>query len=175
MRCGGAVPVMVSHSAARWRGLVRFSWLGPTFSNAWIGMIVIFVGGIIAFGEQGVKKGIESIAPGLFNEDNKETLETRIERLTNSLGDSAKTISDIEREIESRKTLVTKLQHDADVAKQIGELKAEQVAAVSQALRGESNRESQSGFWVNVGTNLFFTLLGAALAEGIRWWRERSL
>jgi hypothetical protein len=27
---------MVSHPAARWRGLVRFSWLGPTFSNAWI-------------------------------------------------------------------------------------------------------------------------------------------
>ena len=81
------------------------------------GSVIILIVFSIVVSFEGVGKGIQSILPGIFNQGGKETLETRIERLTNSLGDSAKTISDIEREIESRKTLVTQLQRDADVAK----------------------------------------------------------
>jgi hypothetical protein len=107
-------------------------------------------------------------------DDNKnQTIEKRITLLTASLNNSAKVISDIEREIEGRRELVTKLQRDADDAKQLSELKAAQVAAVSQALKGELDRENRTNFWITLATNLFFAILGAALGELFRWIRGR--
>jgi hypothetical protein len=82
-------------------------------------------------------------------------------------------VSDIVHEIEKRRDLAAKLQADAETAKRLSQLDADQVAAVTQALHGELNKENRSAFWVNIGTNLFFAFLGAAFGEAFRALRTR--
>jgi hypothetical protein len=113
-----------------------------------------------------------SYVRGVYNVTG-QTLEARIEELTGSLNVSAKLIAQIEREITTRKELVSKLERDADEAIRLSTLNADQVAAVAQALRGELRNESKSGFWLSAATNLFFAFLGAAFGELFRWFRAR--
>ncbi len=129
----------------------------------------------LLFAFLGVITAISSIIkPDIFtNEQKAETLEMRIGELTRSLGISAKLVSEIEQEIEKRRTLVGKLQEDAEQAKKLSALNAEQVAAVAQALRGELHKEDRTSFWIGVATNLFFAILGASFGELFRWLRTR--
>jgi hypothetical protein len=101
------------------------------------------------------------------------TIEQRIETLTGSLKAASETIADIEKEINSRKALVTQLQNDAATAKGLIALNKEQVEAVSQALRHEISEAETKNFWTGLATNFAFTLLGFGLSEGWRWWRGR--
>jgi hypothetical protein len=104
--------------------------------------------------------------------DQGQTLEARIEGLTNSLNDAARLISETNQEVARRQQLEEKLQHDAQEAKQVSERKLEQVAAVAQSLRGELRNEGRSGFWYTVLMNLFFALVGAGISELFRLYRR---
>jgi methyl-accepting chemotaxis protein len=104
-----------------------------------------------------------------------QTFQERITALTNSLRDASSQVSEIEQEIASRKQLAEQLQAQADLAKKISTLNADQVAAVAQALRGELHNETRSEFWNTTLTNVFFAFLGAAFGEIFRYvraWRH---
>lgn len=104
----------------------------------------------------------------------EETLDERIATLTQSLSQASRHVSAIEAEIGKRRQLAEQLAADAARAQQLSQLHADQVAAVSQALRGELQKESRSDIWIGAAMNLFFTLLGVVLAEVFRWYRGRQ-
>ncbi len=101
-----------------------------------------------------------------------QTFEEKIAALTSSLNDAAGQVSETEQEIARRKLLAEQLQQEADLAKKISTLNADQVAAVSQALRGELHAETRSEFWSNAAINASFALLGAVFGEIFRIFRE---
>ena len=90
----------------------------------------------------------------------KETTEMRIRRLTTSLSEAVDLIDGIEKEIDSRQTLVGRLQKDVKRYTKLAALKKGEVEAVAQSLRGEIQREERRSFWQNVGLNAFFFGLG---------------
>lgn len=104
-----------------------------------------------------------------------DTLTDRIATLTKSLNDSARTISDIEQEVNRRQALLAKLQHDADEAKNLAALNSAQANAVVQALRGELDRESGKSWWSSIVQGLIFAVLGAVfgVAASELWRRLR--
>ena len=93
--------------------------------------------------------------------------------LSENLNKSAETIAEIERDIQQRHELVTKLQRDAEVAEQVTKLNREQVDAIAQTLQGELDKRERQGFWWNFGYNFFFVLAGVALTEVWHWVRRR--
>lgn len=103
----------------------------------------------------------------------KQDLASRIQILTGRLNISAKTISEIEREIAERQELVKKLENDAETAKRLTVVSREQVEAIAQTLRGELEKKEQSSFWITHLTAVFYTLLGVALAELYHYVRRR--
>lgn len=98
-----------------------------------------------------------------------QTLEERITDLSAQLGDSARSISAIEAEIEARRQLVNDLRKQQQQYESLDDLRPEQVEAVAQSLR-EQIDESRS-FWdtplgiflPNFITGLFFFTLGTFL------------
>ena len=96
----------------------------------------------------------------------EETLEERVDRLTNSLKDATRLISNIENEIQARSRVATELQKDVERYNQLSELKKPEVEAVAQVLRGELAKEGSKSFWKGVAINFVFFLLGA----GASWW-----
>jgi hypothetical protein len=102
----------------------------------------------------------------------KEDLAVRIQTLTNSLNSAAKTISQIEDEIKQRQSLVAKLQRDADEASKLSTLNKDQLDAVAQLLRSQT----ESSFWSSQAIALFYAVFGVALSELYRFvmrWRAR--
>jgi hypothetical protein len=107
-----------------------------------------------------------------------ETFEERIATLTNSLNNAANQVSEIEQEITRRKQLAEQLQAQADQARKISTMNADQVNAVAQALRGELHDETKSEFWNSTLTNIFFAFLGAVFGEVFRYirgWRRAKM
>lgn len=103
-------------------------------------------------------------------------LEQRISELTDSLQKSSRSISDIEQEIEQRKSLVDQLREDAKIAEGLKTLNKEQVDAVAATLRGQLQVQSDESWWSDVGMNVFFTLLGTILGQLTwvwPWLRQR--
>jgi hypothetical protein len=96
-------------------------------------------------------------------------LETRIAVLTRSLASAAELISEIEREVEKRSELATKLQQDVSRYSRLKEIDAPKVEAVAQALRIEIQNESKRSLWVTFAQNVVFFILGAAFA----YWLAR--
>lgn len=76
-------------------------------------------------------------------------------------------VGQIESEIQERSALVQKLKNDAQTYEQIVKLKASDVEAVAQLLRGELKKEGQRSFWQSVGMNFLFYVLGAITSIGI--------
>ena len=103
-----------------------------------------------------------------------QTLDERISVLTTSLQKASSSIDDIEAEVAKRASLAKKLQQDADEAKRLSTLNAAQVAAVSQALRGELRTETPSWWWTALN-NLVFALIGTLFCEGFRVFRKWRL
>jgi len=92
-----------------------------------------------------------------------ETTQDRINRLAKSLAGAVQLINQIEKEIEERRSLVTKLQNDIHTYKRIASLNRSEVEAVSQLLRGELRREGGRAFWQNAAVDFLFFVLGAGI------------
>jgi hypothetical protein len=125
---------------------------------------------VLSIAASGVYDGISKYFRGAGSKP--QTFEEKIAALTSSLNDAAGQVSEIEQEIARRKLLAEQLQQEADLAKKISTLNAEQVAAVSQPLRGELHAETRSEFWSNATINALFALLGAVFGEIFRIFRE---
>jgi arginine/ornithine N-succinyltransferase beta subunit len=97
------------------------------------------------------------------------TLEQKITALTKNLNDSARAISEVEREVQARRQLADKLRADAEEAQNLATLNQKQVEAVAQALRGQLEERERASFWWTIGQNFFFAALGVALSEVYRW------
>jgi len=93
-----------------------------------------------------------------------ETTEQRVNRLTNSLSEAVQLISQIEKEIESRRALASELQNDIETYKRVVALQQSEVEAVAQLLRGELRKQGRRSFWQNVAVNSVFFALGALLS-----------
>lgn len=104
-----------------------------------------------------------TIAYTLKNKNKKsETLDNRIEKLTNALQQSSHLISEVEAEIQSRSQLVAELKKDAEKYEKLVSINQEQVEAVAQLLNGELRKEGRRSFWGGFILNLVFFLLGSA-------------
>ncbi len=110
----------------------------------------------------GAASGLVSTLFNLYN-PSTPALADRISRLTKSLNDSARIITEIEKEVDQRQELLERLQRDAETAKNLAALNSPQANAVVQALRGELDKESNKSFWIGAGQNFVFTILGALL------------
>lgn len=99
-----------------------------------------------------------------------EDLSVRMRTLTNSLNSAATTISQIEDEIRQRQSLVAKLQQDAEEASKLSTLNKDQLAAVAQLLKSQT----ESSFWSSQGLALFYAVFGVALSELYRFVARRS-
>jgi hypothetical protein len=101
----------------------------------------------------------------------KETLETRIEKLTSALQESSRLVSEVEREIASRRDLVAELRRDADKYQNLVSLNRDQVDAVAQLLQGELRKEGNKSFWRGAALNFVFFAIGAAIS----WVASRGI
>lgn len=100
-----------------------------------------------------------------------ETLENRIEKLTSALKESSRLVSEVEREIQSRKTLVDELREDADKYQKLVSLNRDQVESVAQLLQAELRKEGTKSFWKGAALNFVFFAIGA----GISWVASRGV
>lgn len=112
-----------------------------------------------------------------LSRDHQPTIDlpAKITLLTENLNKSAETIAEIERDIQQRHELVTKLQRDAEIAERVSKLNREQVDAIAQTLQGELEKRERNSFWWTFAYNLFFVLLGVVLTELWHWIRRRHL
>ena len=114
--------------------------------------------------------GLVSVVGTLFAEfvkspkQEEETLDVRVNKLTNSLGDATHLISQIETEIETRSELASRLRDDINRYNKLKKLRAPEVEAVAQVLRGELKSEGSKSFWKGVIVNFIFFLLGAGFS-----------
>jgi hypothetical protein len=92
-----------------------------------------------------------------------QSLKEKITNLTMALQDSATLISQIEIEINERRSLVEKLEGDAKRYNEIAKLKQSEVEAVAQVLRGDIQRENRKSFWQQLTINFLFFLLGVIM------------
>ena len=95
-----------------------------------------------------------------LREKRGETTSERIEKLSRALTDATKLIGGIERELKERHRLVEKLREDCDRYDQLAKLKATEVEAVVQSLRGELRQEGRRSFWQSVFLNFAFFIAG---------------
>ena len=97
----------------------------------------------------------------------KETLEDRINKLTNALKESSHLVTEVENEINERKNLVQELQKDAEKYEKLVSMNQEQVDAVAQLLQGELRKEGSKSFWKGIIANFIFFLLGAGVSVAL--------
>ncbi len=100
-----------------------------------------------------------------------ETTEARVTRLTRSLTEASKLITEIEREIQKRTQLATTLQEQVNTYNELAALRKSEVEAVAQALRGELRNEGKRSFWQGFAMNFFFFLLGVVFTVGFEYFR----
>jgi myo-inositol-1-phosphate synthase len=114
-----------------------------------------------------------------FEKPKTVDLPSRIQTLTDSLNLAAKTIGQIETEIEQRQQLVRQLEKDAETASKVSVLNKEQMEAVAQVLRAEIKNDGQENFWRAQLLAFFYAALGVGLSEGyrffLRWRVKRKL
>lgn len=95
-----------------------------------------------------------------IREQRGETTSERIEKLSRALTDATNSIGGIERELKERHRLVEKLRQDCDRYDQLAKLKATEVEAVVQSLRGELRQEGRRSFWQSALLNFIFFSAG---------------
>lgn len=95
-----------------------------------------------------------------IREKRGETTSERIEKLSRALTDATTLIGGIERELKERHRLVEKLRDDCNRYDQLAKLKATEVEAVVQSLRGELRQEGKRSFWQSALLNFVFFLAG---------------
>lgn len=92
-----------------------------------------------------------------------ESSQERIDRLAKSLKEAANLSSEIEAEINRRHKMVEKLKNDAERFDELAKLKAAEVEAVVQTMRGELQREGNKSFWKAAAINLVFFIAGVVV------------
>lgn len=148
------------------------NWLeARSYGNASKVFAVFLAIGVVAFSAAVINT---IMTRQTLNERIGATLPERINTLTDSLKSAAQIISDIEKEIGERQSLVEKLRSDAEAAKSLAQLNNKQVDAVAQVLRGQIDKEQNEGFWFAQATAFFYTILGVVLAEGARLFLRRK-
>ncbi|MCP3703678.1 MAG: hypothetical protein GY954_12220 [Alteromonas sp.] len=100
----------------------------------------------------------------------EDDLESKINRLTSALSDSANLINHIQGEIESRHKLVEKLKADHEHYENLVKLKESEVEAVAQLLRGELQKESKNSFIKSIAANFIFFVLGSAVSLAVAYY-----
>ncbi len=91
-------------------------------------------------------------------------LEDRISTLTTALKDTAHHISEIQKEIDARAELVTRLKNDADIYQKLKEMDKDQVEAVAQVLQIPLIEERAEDARENSKAALFYTVVGIVLS-----------
>ena len=119
----------------------------------------IIIAGVAAIATEYLKVRIER----KVREKRGETTSERIEKLSSALTDATNLIGGIERELMERHRLVEKLRQDCDRYDQLAKLKATEVEAVVQSLRGELRQEGNRSFWQSVLLNFIFFAAGVAV------------
>jgi hypothetical protein len=94
----------------------------------------------------------------------KESLEERVQRLTDSLYEATALISNIEAEINARSILVEQAQEKYEQYTQLAEIKQPEVDAIAQILRMELMKEGRISFWKGFAVNFIFFILGAVVS-----------
>jgi DNA-binding XRE family transcriptional regulator len=97
----------------------------------------------------------------------EESLDDRIAALAKALQAASRTITEIESEVAARQKLVTRLEADAETAKQLAALHKEQVEAVAQVFQGAldtTTRHTERLSWLQ---GFLFFVLGAAVAVAV--------
>lgn len=123
---------------------------------------VIAAGGL-AIGAEFLKLKIER----KIRERRGETTSERIEKLSCALNEATNLIGGIERELKERHRLVEKLRKDCARYDELAKLKASEVEAVVQSLRGELRQEGKRSFWQSALLNFVFFLSGIAVTAYI--------
>lgn len=100
----------------------------------------------------------------------EESLDEKVKKLTNALGDSANLIGHIQSEIKTRHKLVEKLKKDHEQYDNLVKLKQEEVEAVAQLFRGEIQKENSSSFIKNILANFIFFVLGSIVSLAIAFY-----
>ena len=100
-------------------------------------------------------------------EDEDGSIEIRVKRLSNALGDSIRLIKEIEQEIESRHALASKLQEDVQRYEALQDSNAAQVEAIAQVLRGELQSQGQKSFMRSTIVSVTLFLAGAGVSFGL--------
>jgi hypothetical protein len=90
----------------------------------------------------------------------KQTLDTRLQELINSLSQAGSAISGIEREIDSRQELAEKLEKQKMIAEEAIKLSKEQVDAVSALLSKQVAKQSRKDSRADWIKQIFFFVLG---------------
>lgn len=116
----------------------------------------ILVAGALAIALEFLKLKLER----KIREKRGETTSERIEKLSRALTEATTLIGGIERELKERHRLVEKLRDDCDRYDQLAKLKASEVEAVVQSLRGEIRQEGKRSFWQSVLLNFVFFVAG---------------
>jgi len=120
-----------------------------------VGPLLLIAGGM-AIGFEYLKIRLER----KVREKRGETTSERIGKLSRALTDATNLIGGIERELKERHRLVEKLREDCDRYDQLAKLKASEVEAVVQSLRGELRQEGKRSFWQSVALNFVFFVSG---------------
>jgi hypothetical protein len=119
--------------------------------------------------------GVIGTEPNAGN--SQQTLEQRIALLTTNLDQASSAISDIEREIDERRQIVSRLEEQRQIAEAITTLNKEQVEAVAQLFKGEVEASNRRSFWrdiwVTVAVSAFFYILGAVTPATYGWLTTR--
>jgi hypothetical protein len=97
-----------------------------------------------------------------------ETPQDRIRALSSVLAESAVVIEAMQKEIEARKELVSKLEKDARTYEQAAALNRTQVEAVAQLLRGELRVGERRSLTWSIAINFIFFLFGILISVLLR-------
>lgn len=89
-----------------------------------------------------------------------ETSIERIDRLSKALKESIELTSEIEKEIQSRHQVVKKLKEDVERYEELSSIRASEVEAVAQTIRGEIKRESNKSLFKATAINFLFFIAG---------------
>jgi len=89
-----------------------------------------------------------------------ETSRARIDRLSKALNESIELTSEIENEIRSRHKVVEKLKEDVERYEELSSIKASEIEAVAQTIRGEIKRESNKSLLKSTIVNFLFFIAG---------------
>ena len=116
---------------------------------------------------------LQFVIPGPDKEETP-SLESRIDRLADSLTAASETITEIEGEVEARLQLVEELRQDAETYERLAELNREEVEAVTQVIEGELEEDQAVSLWREILLNIGFLILGSLLTVIIATWRERK-